>query len=57
MILGQALAGGGVAVGAVGHRVRHHGVGRFGVGQDEDWGYSAAAVGGLHLYLLVQGAL
>ena len=57
MILGQALAGGGVAVGAVGHRVRHHGVGRFGVGQDEDWGYSAAAIGGLHLYLLVQRAL
>lgn len=57
MILGQALGGGGVAIGAVGHRVRHHRVGCLRVGQDEDWGDTPSAVGGLHLNLLVQWTL
>ena len=57
MILGQALGGGGVAIGAVGHRVCHHRVGCLRIGQYEYWGDAPSAVRGLHLNLLVQWTL
>ena len=57
MILSHALTGSGIAIDAIDCRICHHRVGRVGVRQNEDGGYSTPSIRSLHFNLFVQGTL